>query len=52
MILRWLMKRYPAGIFPSEDSLLGSLKNGRFRYVPLSDEMPEDRFSVGIWVWQ
>jgi len=24
------MKRYPAGIFPSEDSLPGSLKNGRF----------------------
>jgi chromosome partitioning protein len=22
------------------------------RYVALSDEMPEDRFSVGIWVWQ
>lgn len=27
-------------------------EKGRFRYVPLSDEMPEDRFSVGIWVWQ
>jgi len=25
------MKRNPAGIFPSEDSLPGSLKNGRFR---------------------
>lgn len=25
------MKRYSAGIFPSEDSLPGSLKNGYFR---------------------
>lgn len=52
LILILLLERKKAGSSIPGTSLLDCLKNGRFRYVPLSDEMPEDRFSVGIWVWQ
>ena len=52
LILILILERKKAGSSIPGTSLLDCLKNGRFRYVPLSDEMPEDGFSVGIWIWQ